>query len=128
MNRLKAVIEGDAELYVRLFDTALKQEYHAGTPAEAREVSRHFTEKNYSGGSTDISGCARAAQSRIEEIVRQGSTYKPELVIITDGDDAINLNTKEFAGTKVHAFVVDTANVALCKFAQAAGGVGISNL
>jgi uncharacterized protein with von Willebrand factor type A (vWA) domain len=73
MNRLKAVIESEAELYVRLFDTSLKQEYHAGTPAEAKELIRHFTEKNYSGGSTDISGCARAAQKRIEEIVSEGA-------------------------------------------------------
>lgn len=128
MNRLKAVIEGEAELYVRLFDTSLKQEYHAGTPAEAKELIKHFTEKNYSGGSTDISGCARAAQKRIEEIVSAGATYRPELVVITDGDDTINLTTKEFAGTKMHAFVVETSNDALCKVAQATGGVGINKL
>ncbi len=128
MNRLKAVIEGEAELYVRLFDTNLKQEYHAGTPAEAKELIRHFTEKNYSGGSTDISGCARAAQKRIEEIVSEGATYRPELVVITDGDDTINLTMKEFAGTKMHAFVVETSNDALCKVAQATGGVGINKL
>ncbi len=128
MNRLKAVIEGEAELYVRLFDTSLKQEYHAGTPAEAKELIKHFTEKNYSGGSTDISGCARSAQKRIEEIVSAGATYRPELVVITDGDDTINLATKEFAGTKMHAFVVETSNDALCKVAQATGGVGVNKL
>lgn len=128
MNRLKAVIDGEAELYVRLFDTSLKQEYHAGTPAEAKELIKHFTEKNYSGGSTDISGCARSAQKRIEEIVSEGATYRPELVVITDGDDTINLTTKEFAGTKMHAFVVETSNEALCKVAQATGGVGINKL
>lgn len=128
MNRLKAVIAGEAELYVRLFDTTLKQEYHAGTPVEAREVIKHFTEKNYSGGSTDISGCVRAAQKRIEEIVSEGATYRPELVVITDGDDTINLTTKEFAGTKMHAFVVETSNDTLCKVAQATGGVGVNKL
>ncbi len=128
MNRLKAVIDGEAELYVRLFDTSLKQEYHAGTPAEAKELIKHFTEKNYSGGSTDISGCARSAQKRIEEIVSEGATYRPELVVITDGDDTINLTTKEFAGTKMHAFVVETSNHTLCKVAQATGGVGINKL
>lgn len=128
MNRLKAVIEGEAELYVRLFDTSLKQEYHAGTPAEAKELIRNFTEKNYSGGSTDISGCARAAQKRIEEIVSAGATYRPELVVITDGDDTISLTAKQFVGTKVHAFVVETSNDALVKVAQATGGVGINKL
>lgn len=129
MNRLKAVIAGEAELYVRLFDTSLRPEYHAGTSTEAKELIKHFTEKNYSGGSTDISGCARAAQKRIEEIVSNGSTYKPELVIITDGDDSINLKAaKDFPGTKMHAFVVETNNTALCDVAKATGGVGISNM
>jgi len=129
MNRLKAVITGEAELYVRLFDTSLKQEYHAGTPAEAKELIKHFTEKNYLGGSTDISSCARLAQKRIGEIIAQGVTYKPELVVITDGDDNINLKaTKDFPGTKMHAFVVDTANKALCEVAKATGGVGVNKL
>lgn len=129
MNRLKAVIAGEAELYVRLFDTSLKTEYHAGTPAEAKELIKHFTEKNYSGGSTDISGCARSAQKRIEEIIANGATYRPELVVITDGDDSIDLKaTKDFPGTKMHAFVVDTANNALCEVAKATGGVGVNQM
>lgn len=128
MNRLKAVIEGEAELYVRLFDTSLKQEYHASTPAEAKELIRHFTEKNYSGGSTDISGCARAAQKRIEEIIAAGATYRPELVVITDGEDSINLTMKDFQGTKMHAFVVECDNTALTDLAIATGGVGINKL
>ncbi len=128
MNRLKAVIAGEAELYVRLFDSKLKKEHHASTPSEAKELIRNFTEKNYSGGSTDISACAREAQKRIEEIVSAGSTYRPELVVITDGDDTINLTTKDFAGTKLHAFVVECSNHALAELAKATGGVGIEKL
>ncbi len=128
MNRLKAVIEGEAELYVRLFDTSLKAEHHAGTPAEAKELIRHFTEKNYSGGSTDISGCARTAKTRIEEIIAAGATYRPELVVITDGDDRISLTTKDMTGIKMHSFVVECANKALTDLAIATGGVGINNL
>lgn len=128
MNRLKAVIAGEAELYVRLFDSKLKEEHHASSPSEAKELIRHFTEKNYSGGSTDISACAREAQKRIEEIVSAGSTYRPELVVITDGEDTINLTTKDFAGTKMHAFVVECENHALAELAKATGGVGIKKL
>ncbi|MDH4329993.1 MAG: hypothetical protein OEV93_00365 [Candidatus Moranbacteria bacterium] len=128
MNRLKAVIEGEAELYVRLFDTNLKDEHHASSSSEAKELIRHFTEKNYSGGSTDISACVRAAQERINEIVAQGSTYRPELVIITDGDDKINLTLHELKGTKAHAFVVECANKALTDLAISTGGVGINKM
>lgn len=128
MNRLKAVIAGEAELYVRLFDTSLKQEYHAGTPDEAKELIKHFTEKNYSGGSTDISGCAREAQRRIEEIITDGATYRPELVVVTDGEDSINLKISDFKGTKMHAFVVECNNTKLCELAKATGGVGVERM
>jgi len=125
MNRLKAVITAEAELYVRLFDTSLKEEYYASTASEAKELIKHFTEKNYSGGSTDISACAREAQKRIEGIIAEGSNYKPELVIITDGDDNIDLKSNDFKGTKIHAFVVDCSNNRLCELAKATGGVGV---
>ena len=128
MNRLKAVIEGGAELYVRFFDSSLKEEHHASTSKEAKELIKHFTEKNYSGGSTDISGCARSAQKRIEEIVADGATYRPELVVITDGDDQIDLTTKDFAGTKLHSFVVECSNKTLTDLAVKTGGVGVNNL
>ncbi len=128
INRLKAVIEGEAELYVRLFDTTLKEEHHSSTPTEAKELIKHFTEKNYSGGSTDISGCAKLAQQRIEEIIKAGSTYRPELVIITDGDDKINLTMKDFTGTKMHAFVVECTNKVLTDLAISTGGVGVNKL
>ena len=129
MNRLKAVIAGDAELYVRLFDNGLKQEHHVATPEEAREVMKHFTESNYSGGSTDIPGCAKAAQTRIEEIIAEGAHYRPELVVITDGDDDTSgMSIKDFPGTKLHAFVVECRNQNLTKLAERTGGVGVENM
>lgn len=128
MNRLKAVISGEAEIFVRFFDSRLYEEHHASTANEAKELIKSFTEKNYSGGATDISECARAAQKRIEEIVAEGTTYRPELVIITDGDDKINLIVKDFAGTKMHAFMVECSNKALADLAVKTGGVGINKL
>lgn len=129
MNRLKAVIEGEAELYVRLFDSDLKQEHHAATPQEAREVMKYFTERNFSGGSTDIPGCAKAAQKRIDEIIAEGAHYRPELVVITDGDDdTTSLSAHDFPGTKLHAFVVECRNQHLTKLAERTGGVGVENM
>lgn len=129
MNRLKAVIAGEAELYIRMFDTSLKKEYHAATPEEAREVMKQFTERNYSGGGTDISGCSKAAQKRIDEIIAEGATYRPELVVITDGDDdTSDLSLSDFPGTKLHAFVVECKNQHLTKLAERSGGVGVENM
>jgi hypothetical protein len=130
MNRLKAVIAGEAELYIRMFDTSLKKEYHAATPEEAREVMKQFTEKNYSGGGTDIPACSKAAQKRIDEIIAaEGAYYRPELVVITDGgDDTSSLSVSDFPGTKLHAFVVECKNQNLTKLAERSGGVGVENM
>ena len=117
MNRLKAVIAGEAELYVRLFDNTLKEEHHASTPEEARTLMKYFTGHNFSGGGTNIPGCVKAAHARIEEIIAQGATYRPELCIVTD-----------IPGTKLHAFMVECQNPHLAGLARRSGGVGIERL
>lgn len=124
-NRLKAVVAGEAELYVRFFDSRLHKEHYASNAVEAKALMKVITEGNFSGGSTNISGCAREAQKRIEEIVATTKTARPELVIVTDGDDSINLTLEELKGTKLHAFVVEHGNKALTGLAIKSGGVGI---
>jgi uncharacterized protein with von Willebrand factor type A (vWA) domain len=127
-NRLKAVVAGEAEIYVRFFDTKLREEHHAATPAEAKKLMKLLVEKNFSGGGTDISGCAKAALLRIEEIVAQGTTAKPELVVVTDGDDRISIKSEDVGSNKLHAFVVESSNTALTELATRSGGVGINKL
>jgi len=128
MNRLKAVVAGEAQMYVRFFDSRLYEEHYASTPAEAKELIRRFEAKNFSGGSTAIDACAREAQKRIEEIVAEGRVTRPELVIVTDGDDSVRLTIDDLKGTKLHAFVVERSNSALTDLAIKTGGVGIENL
>jgi uncharacterized protein with von Willebrand factor type A (vWA) domain len=129
MNRLKAVALGDAEIYLRFFDSSLYTEFHAATLAEAQELMERVKSNSYSGGATDITGCAIEAQKRIEEIVSNNEQfYKPELVIVTDGYDVVSLELSDFKGTKVHAFVVQGSNDRLVEFAISTGGVGINNL
>jgi len=127
-NRLKAVVNGEAQIYVRFFDSALYEEHFASTAEEAKELMKKFRQQNFSGGSTEISDCARAARKRIEEIVAEGKTVKPELVVVTDGDDSINLTAEEMGSIKLHAFVVENSNSRLTEVAIATGGVGINNL
>jgi len=128
MNRLKAVVAGEAQMYVRFFDSRLYEEHYASTPAEAKELMRRFEAKNFSGGSTAIDACAREAQKRIEEIVAEGRVTRPELVVVTDGDDSVRMTTEDLPGTKLHAFVVERSNKALTDLAVKTGGVGIDNL
>ena len=128
MNRLKAVVAGEAQMFVRFFDSRCYEEHFASTPAEAKEMIRRFEEHNFSGGSTNISGCAKEAQSRIEEIVAEGKLTRPELVVVSDGDDSISLTVEDLCGTKLHAFLVGGSNTRLLELARETGGVGIDNL
>ena len=92
-------------------------------------MMKHFTESNFSGGGTDISGCIKAAQSRIDEIMAEGGHYRPELVIITDGDDdTSSLSLASLPGTKLHAFMVECSNPHLAELARRSGGVGVEQM
>ncbi len=127
MNRLKAVLSGDAEVFVSVFDTKLGNVKHAGTPEEARQLIKDFASKNYSGGGTDIAESVKAAHKYIGEKIKAGEAlYKPEIVVLTDEDMSVaGVKPKDIEGTRVHGFAMEVANPALIKFAQATGGVGI---
>jgi Mg-chelatase subunit ChlD len=127
MNRLKAVIAGEAELYFSFFDTELVKVYSVKTPEEAKSLMETLRNKNFSGCLTNIDGCMKQAKAEIDKIIAEGATYRPELVVVTDGDDTISSTAKDFAGTKVHAFVVEKRNPKLVNLAKATGGVGIEN-
>ena len=128
MNRLKAVISGDAQVYVRFFDTQLREEHHASSPEAAKALMREFQERNFSGDGTRITESLKGAQARIEELLTSGEALtRPELVIVTDGQDynVSKLDRSDFGLTRVHAFVIDTSDTRLVAFARSTGGVGV---
>jgi hypothetical protein len=127
MNRLKAVISGDAEVWLSVFDTDLTKAERATNPTEARELIKKFMNKNFSGGGTDIAAAVRSAHKMIEETIKSGvALYRPEIVVLTDEDTSINgLKKSELPGTRVHGFAMEVSNKPLVEFARATGGVGI---
>lgn len=127
MNRLKAVLSGDAYVFVSVFDTSLSDVDHASTPDQARKLIKKFAEKNFSGGGTDIGGAVRAAHKFIEDLIRQGGLiYRPEIVVLTDEDTSISsVNVSDVKGTRIHGFAMEVKNPSLVRFAQSTGGVGI---
>ena len=129
MNRLKAVVAGDAHIFVRFFDSRLFEEHHADTPAAAKKLMKRFQQQNFSGGGTKIVACARNALERIDEIQQEGKLTRPELVIVTDGEDNVSsLKLEDFRQTRMHAFVVERSNEELTQLARGTGGVGIDKL
>jgi len=129
MNRLKAVIEGDAEVWVSVFDTSLSRARVARTPEEARKLIKEFTDENFRGGGTDIAGAILSAHRQIEERIKSGEAiYRPEIIVLTDDDSSVSsLKPNELSGTKVHGFAIGSRNPSLITFAKATGGVGFEN-
>lgn len=127
MNRLKAVLSGDAEVYLSVFDTKMTKVHHAGTPAEARELVKKFAQGNFSGGGTDIAAAVREAHKFIEDAIAKGAAlYRPEVVVLTDDDTSVaSLKKAEIPGTRVHGFAMEVENKSIVDFARSTGGVGV---
>ena len=129
LNRLKAVMAGEAEVYFRFFDGSPRQEHHAATPEQAKALMSHVLERsNFSGGSTDIRAAVRAAVERIEELLASGEQlYKPEIVLVSDGEAAVP-SREDLGGVRLHVFNVECAQAELVELARSTGGVGMDRL
>ena len=127
MNRLKAVIKEEAVVYARFFDTRLFTEHLADSPETAKELIKHFNAENFNGGGTDITGCVKESVKRIEELMQEDPLLvRPELVVVTDGEDSVSLRKSDFGKTRMHSFLVNAYNDELTHIARETGGVGIS--
>lgn len=128
MNRLKAVIEGDAELFFAFFDDELSSEYKAETKEDAVKLMGEIQEQNFSGGSTSIASCVKTAIKRInKKLEKNSSLTKPELILVTDGDDGTtSLKSEHLGDIRLHTFIVGGNNQHIIDLANKSGGVGIT--
>ena len=69
----------------------VKDEDSVRTREEAQQAIKKMREENYSGGGTNISHAIRTTCTRIEEIMASEELVRPELVVVTDGEDEISL-------------------------------------
>jgi hypothetical protein len=129
MRGLRGVMDDDAELFLRLFDTELKPELEARNPQQALEAMQWVLGGNFSGGGTQIAHCAPKARDRMRELAKDHELAKLELVIVTDGDDDTScLHADQFAGMKVHTILVhpdEDDQEELLQLSRSTGGVGI---
>lgn len=126
MNRLKAVLSGDAEVFVSVFDTNLGKVERATNATEARALIKKFADGNFTGGGTDIAVSVRAAHKYVaDEIAKGGMLYRPEICVLTDEDSSVGFTPSQIPGTKVHGFAMEVKNPALKKACLATGGVGV---
>ena len=127
MNRLKAVLSGDAVVYLSVFDTQMSDPRCASTTEEAHALIKAFASGNFRGGGTDIAATVKAAHTYIEDQIEAGAAlYRPEVVVLTDEDTSVKgLKKSDIPGTRVHGFAMEVTNKPLVGFAQSTGGVGI---
>ena len=125
-NRLKAVIREEAELFFRTFGPHLEDdERHIQTPHQAQDLMRYLRDKPwYRGGGTAIATSIRQANKRITELVEEHKFVRPELVVVTDGEDTVDLAPRELRG-KLHAFILHGRNTSLENAARASGGISL---
>ncbi len=101
LNRIKAVISEDAELWLSVFDTSMKEVHFASDPEEGKKLLDKFKSGNFSGGGTDIANSIKAAIEFINaEMEKKPFLYKPEIVIITDDDDSCQITKAERFASK----------------------------
>jgi Mg-chelatase subunit ChlD len=129
MNRLKAVLSGDAQVWISVFSDSMSTPKHASTPDEARKLIKEFSSGNFVGGGTQIAKAVQAAHDFIQKQIKSGaSLYKPEIVILTDEDNSITgLKKSQIPGTRVHGFAMERKNSSLVDFCKSTSGIGIEN-
>ena len=126
MNRLKAVLSGDAVVYFAAFDTKMSTVHKAENPEEAKDLIKKFREHNFSGGGTNIPAGVKGAHEYMQEKMQEGEMlYKPEVVVLTDEDSSsAGIKASEVPGTRVHGFAMSVENKPLVQFCESTGGVG----
>ena len=105
LNRLRSVVKGDAQMFYRMFDSAPHVEKSALNPYEGFEAVQYIMEGHtYSGGGTNINGAIVSAINAIKDKLEANpDLVQPEILLITDGEDRINVTFEELCGIRFHA-------------------------
>ena len=125
MNRLKAVVKGDAELIWRLFDDKAYEEHYAKTVEDAYAGLDYMRNgKNFGGGGTNFDIALKSAAVSIRENIAKHGFIKPEIMIVTDGDGQTAMTKKSLDNSVVHAVcVTGSVNQSLVRLTKETGGI-----
>ena len=129
LSRVKAVISGDAEMWVSFFDTHPTDPELVATKEEAKALlKKSMSYELYTGGGTNIGNALKGAIKHIDTIMQNGQLYKPAIVLITDGTDDVKWTKKNLCGNILHSFIVSGSNRSVSNLATSSGGIAVSNL
>jgi uncharacterized protein with von Willebrand factor type A (vWA) domain len=133
LNRLGAVMRGEAELYLCPYDDNIHQEVQIKTKEEAFNALKFVREHHYSGGGTDTPRAINHAIKRIEAIGNANANLsKPDILVISDGlcgSRGVPSSSELLRNKiKIHAFMVADSDYTKewSRIARGTGGIALA--
>jgi uncharacterized protein with von Willebrand factor type A (vWA) domain len=103
----QAVTEGST-YFLRFFDHGIKQLNTVTNEKEAEKMMDTLIRQPYSGGGTSISNALRTA---VKDITSDPEGFeKAEIMLITDGEDSVDLSKKDLKKIRLHSTVIEGNN------------------
>lgn len=111
----QAIDEGSI-YFLRFFDGSPKELHRISNHEEAKQMAHTLAKRPYSGGGTNISSAIMKAVNDIEN--DPVAFEKVEIMVITDGEDSVNIDKNQLKGVKIHSTVIDGKNNGLKKISE----------
>lgn len=103
----QALTEGST-YFLRFFDHGIKQLHTVTNEKEAEKMMDILIRQPYSGGGTSITNAIRTA---VKDITSDPEGFeKAEIMLITDGEDSVNLSKNDLKKIRLHSTVVEGHN------------------
>jgi uncharacterized protein with von Willebrand factor type A (vWA) domain len=106
----QAITEGST-YFLRFFDDSPHDLQKVTTKEEAEKMSEILIKQPFSGGGTSIQSAIGRA---VDDITKSPEDFeKAEIMVISDGEDTVNLNKDDLKEVKLHSTIIDGENKGL---------------
>jgi uncharacterized protein with von Willebrand factor type A (vWA) domain len=106
----QAISEGST-YFLRFFDDSPHELHLVKSKEDAEKMSDILIKQPFSGGGTSIQNAITQA---VEDITKSPEKFeKAEIMVISDGEDTVNLGEEDLKKVKVHSTIIDGENKGL---------------
>lgn len=106
----QAISEGST-YFLRFFDDTPHELHLVTSKKDAEKMSDFLIKQPFSGGGTSIQ---KAINQAVEDITKSPKKFeKAEIMVISDGEDDVNLSKDDLKEVKIHSTMVDGQNKGL---------------
>ena len=105
---VRQAIDEGSTYYLRFFDHEPHKLFNIKTKKEAEKMMDVLVRQPFSGGGTNIE---KAITTAVNDIIEAPEKFeKAEIMIISDGEDNVNLNKRDLKKIKLHSTIIDGKN------------------